>query len=54
MNEFDEMTVEEHLAIVPDNGTLSRRIRRWNISHGYVLTGAVWAAIGVLIIWMLG
>jgi len=30
---------------IPDNGTWSRRLRRWNIQHGYSVSIAFWLAV---------
>lgn len=43
--------VARMLADIPDDGTWLRRLRRWNVRHGFVVTIGAWAAMTVAGIW---
>ena len=38
------------LETIPENGTASRRVRRWNVKHGFILTYLTWAAWLALVV----
>jgi hypothetical protein len=51
-DDFEEMTRDEVLATIPDNGTWLRRLRRWNVKHHYVASLAIWATIVWALAWV--